>query len=124
MTHEGSRVIHQGDVFWIEPEALAPSVPGQAHPHVVIQADVLNQSRITTVVVCGLTSNLKRLAEPGNVLLDAGEADLPRPSVVIVSQVSTVEKARLGAYVGTLSTQRVEQILGGMSLQQRSFFPG
>ena len=116
------RVIHQGDVFWIEPEALTPSVPGQAHPHVVIQADVLNRSRIATVVVCGVTSNLQRLGEPGNVLLDAGEANLPRPSVVIVSQVCTVDKAQLGAQLGTLSPQRVDQILVGMSLQQRSFF--
>jgi len=116
------RVVHQGDVFWIEPDALTPSVPGQAHPHVVIQADVLNHSRITTVVVCGLTSNLQRLAEPGNVLLDAGEANLPRASVVIVSQVSTVEKARLGVYVGALSAQRVEHIVEGLALQQRSFF--
>jgi mRNA interferase MazF len=116
------RAIRQGDVFWIEPEALTPPVPGQAHPHVVIQADVLNRSRIATVVVCGLTSNLKLLGEPGNVLLDAGEASLPRPSVVIVSQVSTVDKARLGAYVGALSAQRVEQILAGLGLQQRSFF--
>jgi mRNA interferase MazF len=114
--------INQGDVFWVQPEALTPCVPGQPHPHVVIQADVLNRSRITTVVVCSLTSNLHRGSEPGNVLLDEGEANLPRRSVAVVSQVSTVEKANLGAYVGTLSGERIEQILAGMGFQQRSFF--
>jgi mRNA interferase MazF len=116
------REVRQGDVFWVRAEALRPSVPGAAHPHVVIQADVLNRARIASVVVCALTSNLKRAEEPGNVLLEAGEANLPRQSVAVVSQVSTVDKAELGEHLGRLSNERVEQILSGMSFQQKSFF--
>jgi mRNA interferase MazF len=48
---------------------------------VVIQNNVFNRSRINTVVVCALTSNLQRAAAPGNVLLEAGEADLPKQLV-------------------------------------------
>ena len=62
-------------------------VPGYSHPHVVVQEDVFNHSRIATVVVCALTSNLHRANEPGNVLLEAGEGNLPKQSVVVVSQV-------------------------------------
>ena len=112
----------QGDVYWTRAEALRPSVPGEPHPHVVIQDDALNGSRITTVVVCALTSNPKRADEPGNVLLEAGEANLPKRSVALVSQISTVEKADLGERVGTLSAERVEQLFAGMRFQQRSFF--
>ncbi len=97
-------------------------MPGASHPHVVIQPDVLNLARIPTVVVCAVTSNLNRAEEPGNVLLDPGEANLPRRSVAVVSQVSTVDKLELGEYVGSLSRERVEQILEGMSFQQKSFF--
>jgi mRNA interferase MazF len=89
---------------------------------VVVQEDVLNHSRIATVVVCALTSNLHRANEPGNVLLDAGEGGLPRQSVVVVSQVSSVEKTRLGERIGALSEARVEQILDGLRFQQASFF--
>ena len=116
------REVRQGDVFWVRAEALRPSVPGPAHPHVVIQADVLNRARIASVVVCALTSNLKRAEEPGNVLIEVGEGNLPRRSVAVVSQVSTVDKAELGEYIGRLSNERVEQILSGMSFQQKSFF--
>lgn len=116
--------IRQGDVYWIRPEVLSPPLPGHPHPHVVVQADVLNLSRILTVVVCALTSNPHRADEPGNVLLDPGEADLPKQSVVVVSQVSTVEKVQLGAYVGTLREERIAQILDGMRFQQRAFFGG
>jgi mRNA interferase MazF len=115
-------MIHQGDVFWIQPEALNPPIPGHPHPHVVIQDDVLNHSRIATVVVCALSSNMKRASEPGNVLLDVGEANLTRSSVAVVSQVSTVEKPQLGAHVGTLTRERVQQILDGMAFLQRSYF--
>jgi mRNA interferase MazF len=113
---------NRGDIFWVGPEAARGSVPGNAHPHVVIQDDVLNRSRVESVVVCAATTNLKRAGEPGNVLLEAGEGNLPKASVLVVSQVSAVEKAALGAYIGTLSAARVEQVLAGMRFQQASYF--
>lgn len=114
--------IRRGDIFWLAPDEPRGSVPSIEHPHVVIQDDVFNRSRIHTVIVCALTSNLKRASEPGNVLLDAGEGSLPRPSVAVVSQVCSVEKDRLGGYIGSLSQARVEQILAGLRFQQASFF--
>lgn len=114
----GQRAIHQGDVYWV-PLAVADGAElGHTHPHVVIQEDVINHSRIPTVVVCALTTNLKRAKAPGNVLLDAGEADLPKQSVVVVSQVSAVDKTQLGDYIGSLSQLRIKQILAGMRFLQ------
>lgn len=109
-------VINQGDVFWIDLGQPRGSGPGYSHPHVVIQNNVFNRSRINTVVVCALTSNLKRARSPGNVLLDAGEAELPKPSVVVVSQIFTVDKTQLGEHIGALSKGRVRQILDGIKL--------
>jgi mRNA interferase MazF len=37
---------------------------------------------------------------------------------VMVSQVSTVEKRQLGEYIGTLTEQRIHQILAGMRFLQ------
>jgi mRNA interferase MazF len=112
----------QGDVYWISAESLRPAVLGVPHPHVVIQSDLLNRSRIPTTVVVGLSSNLKLIGEAGNVLIEAGEANLPHRSVAIVSQVSTVEKSVLGRRVGELSQQRVEQILAGLSFLLMTYF--
>jgi mRNA interferase MazF len=53
------------------------------------------------------------------VLLEVGEANLPKQSVVIVSQVSTIDKAQLGEYIGSLTPQRVNQILAGMHFLHR-----
>lgn len=113
--------INQGDLFWLPPDESKGSVPGVPHPHVVVQDDVFNHSRISTVVVCALSSNLRR-AHAGNVLLEPGEGGLGKQSVVVVSQVSSVYKARLGERIGQLSSERVVQILAGLRFQQASFF--
>jgi mRNA interferase MazF len=109
-------VINQGDLYWVDLGEPSGSEPAYRHPHVVIQNNLFNRSRISTVVVCALTSNLRRARAPGNVLLEAGEADLPKPSVVNVSQIFTVDKRDLGGKIGTLSRRRVRQILDGVGL--------
>jgi mRNA interferase MazF len=109
-------VINQGDIFWIELDEPSGSEPGYLHPHVIIQNNLFNLSRINTVVVCVLTSNLRRANSPGNVLLEAGEADLPEQSVVNVSQILTINKSQLGEKIGTLSAERDRQILDGIRL--------
>ncbi len=119
---EGRLAIHQGDIYWVRLANPADTEASIPHPHVIIQDDLLNHSRIPTIVTCALTSNLERARLPGNVLLDMGEADLPKQSVVEVSKVSTIAKTQLGAYIGTLSDQRVSQILAGMQFLQRAFF--
>lgn len=116
------RTISQGDVFWAEIAKSADQGQGLRHPHVVVQDDLLNHSRIHTVVVCALSTQLKRLNEPGNVALDAGVANLPKPSVVVVSQLTTVAKSQLGEYIGTLDVVQVQQILDGIRFQQVGYF--
>jgi len=109
-------VINQGDVFWVDLGEPSGSEPGYRHPHVVIQNNLFNRSRINTVVICVITSNLKRAQAPGNVLLEKGEANLPKQSVANVSQIFTVDKRDLVEKIGTLSRQRVRQILDGIRL--------
>jgi mRNA interferase MazF len=109
-------VINQGDIFWIDLGDPSGSEPAYRHPHVVIQNNLFNRSRINTVVVCALTANLKRATAPGNVLLKPREASLPKQSVVNVSQIFTVDKTQLGEKVGTLSARRMREILNGIRL--------
>ena len=114
--------IRQGDIYWLQNTKSESLQAGLSHPHVVIQNDVINRSRVKTVVVCALTSNRNRANEPGNILLDSEEGNLPRQSVVVVSQVETVDKTELGEYIGSLSPRRITQIFKGMAFQQASFF--
>ena len=109
-------VINQGDIYWIELDEPEGSEPGYKHPHVIVQNNLFNRSQIRTVLVCPLTANLKRASAPGNVLLDKKESNLPKQSVVNVSQVFTVDKTQLDEYVGTLTAKRIIEILDGIKL--------
>lgn len=109
-------IVRQGDIYWIDLGQPIGSEPGYIRPYVIIQNDVLNSSQIRTVIVCALTTNLRRARAIGNVLLEVGEADLAEQSVVNVSQVFTVDKALLTDKIGKVSRERVRQILAGLAL--------
>ena len=108
--------ISQGDIYWIDMGTPTGSKMAYRHPYVVIQNNLFNKSKINTVVVCALTSNIQKARIPGNVLLDKDEGNLPRQSVVNASQITTVDKSELTEKIGTLSSKRVNEILKGINL--------
>jgi mRNA interferase MazF len=108
--------IRQGQVYWLDFGPATDSSLAERHPCVVVQNDVFNQSAIATCVVCLITSNLNRAKAPGNVLLKKGEANLPKPSVVNISQIVTVDKTELVECAGKLSNAAAEAVRGGLHL--------
>lgn len=119
------RPINQGDLYWVQRDDASEAGTEIPHPYVIVQDDLFNHSRIDTVVACALTSNIQRVSDtPGNLLLDPGEANLPRQSVVEISKISTIYKAQLGGYIGSLSEHRVSQTLAGIRFLQKSHFSG
>jgi mRNA interferase MazF len=109
-------VIEQGDIFWIDMEIPYGSEPGYRRPYLVIQNDIFNRSRIQTVVVCALTTNLHLAQARGNVLLKKGEANLSKSSVINISQILTVDKTQFREKIGTLSKARLDEVFDGVSL--------
>ncbi|MBA3943381.1 MAG: type II toxin-antitoxin system PemK/MazF family toxin [Herpetosiphonaceae bacterium] len=100
--------IRQGELYWCD---LGED---DMRPVVVLQNDVVNASRLQTVIVAALTTKLGRSRAPGNVLLDLSEGDLPKQSVVNVSQIFTVHRDQLQTHIGQLSLIRVQQLLDGL----------
>ena len=108
--------IRQGDVYWLDIGPSSGSAPAELRPCVVVQSDIFNRSRIATTVVCVITSNMSRSLDAGNVALKKGEAQLPRPSVVNVSQLATVDKVDLEHRVGRLSHSALKSVLAGLQV--------
>jgi mRNA interferase MazF len=108
--------IKQGDIYWVDLGIPEGSEPGYKHPHVIIQNNVFNASKINTVAVCALTTNLKRANAPGNILLKKGEGNLKKDSVVNISQIITADKSDLVEKIGSLSPSKVKQIIDGVKL--------
>ncbi len=109
-------VIAQGDVWWAELAEPRGSEPGFRRPVIVVQGDSFNRSRIATIVCVALTSNLKWAIAPGNVLLPAGNAGLPKDSVANVSQIVTLDRSVFADRVGRLPDTLLQLVLAGIEL--------
>ena len=109
-------MIRQGEIYWLHFGPAEGSAPAGRRPALVVQHDRFNRSAIATTVVAAVTSNLRLSAMPGNVRLRRGEAGLPRASVVNVSQIRTIDQARLGERVGALGAAQMRDVLKGLAL--------
>ncbi len=106
--------MRQGDTLWVDAQKPIGSAPGFTRPFVVVQNNLFNRGKINTVLVCALTTNLARADAPRNVRLYKDEANLPKPSVIVVSQMLTLDKSVLREKIGTLSKRRVDEIIEGI----------
>ncbi len=109
-------VIKRGSIYWVDFSPGKGSEPFGRRPGLVIQNDVINTTKINTVVVLAITSTLKYGNLPGNVVLRKGEANLPRKCVVNVSQIKSVDRSSLKEKIGSLSTRRMQEVNEGLTL--------
>ena len=94
--------MYRGEIWWANlPEPEGPG-PGYRRPVLIVQNDTFTQSRIKTIIVAIVTSNIQLARAPGNVLLPRERSGLPKESVVNVSQVLTIDKTFLVERVGSL----------------------
>ncbi len=109
-------VIRKGSVYWVDFSPAKGSEPMGRRPGLVLQNDILNDSKMNTVIVVAITSNLKFGELPGNVTLQQGEANLPKRSVVNMTQIKTVDKLSLKEMIGTLTKDKLAEVYHGMKL--------
>jgi mRNA interferase MazF len=107
-------VIEQAEVWWADLDEPSGSEAGFRRPVIVVQGNALNRSRIGTVVVVPLTSNLKWSDAPGNVLLPRHETGLPQDSVANVSLIVALDKQQLTEKVRKLPPRRLQLIFAGI----------
>ncbi|MFQ5600307.1 MAG: type II toxin-antitoxin system PemK/MazF family toxin [Candidatus Krumholzibacteriia bacterium] len=108
--------MEKGEIWWASLPVPEGSDPGYRRPVVIVQADAFNRSRIRTVVVAAVTSNLRLAAAPGNVLLTRRESRLSKKSVVNVSQLLTLDKSFLVERVARLRAEPLAAIDDGLRL--------
>ncbi len=109
-------VVTQGDVFWADSPEPTGSGPGFRRPVFIVQSDAFNRSRIATVVVIPLTSNLRLANAPGNVLLRAGATGLPKDSIANVSQSITLDRQLLTDRTGHIPEGLLRTVLSGIDV--------
>ena len=109
-------VIERGQVWWADLGEPAGSEPGFRRPVLIVQSDAFNRSRLRTVLAVVLTSNLRLVEAPGNVLIPAKAAGLPKDSVANVSQLITVDRDFLAQSAGRIRGQVLKDVDNGLRL--------
>jgi mRNA interferase MazF len=108
--------MHRGEIWWASLPPPTGSEPGYRRPVLVVSSDDFNDTKINTVVVAAITSNVRLGAAPGNVLLKMHDSALSRDSVVNVSQILTVNKSSLTEKVTTLTGAALARVEDGLRL--------
>lgn len=109
-------VIQRGEIWWASLPDPAASEPGYRRPVLVIQSNDFNRSRIATIIAVVITSNLKLIEAPGNVILPKKASGLSKDSVANVSQVITLDKSFLTERIGVIPNYILEQVEAGLRL--------
>jgi mRNA interferase MazF len=109
-------VIRKGSVYWINFSPGKGSEPMGRRPGLVLQNNVLNDSKLNTVIVLAITSTMKYGELPGNVALRKGEANLKKECVVNVTQIKSVDKRSVQEKIGTFSDKRMKEVYEGIKL--------
>ena len=106
----------RGEIWWAEFGIPYGSEIGFTRPVLIVQDDSFNESRIKTIVVLPLTTNLNLLNAPGNVLLKKTESKLNKDSVVIVAQLYAIDRGRFNKKVSKVTRKIMEQVETSMKL--------
>jgi mRNA interferase MazF len=109
-------VIRRGDLWWADLGKPRGSGPGLKRPVLVVQAEAFNRSQIRTIVVASLTTNLGLAAAPGNVACRPRGTGLRQPSVINVSQLSTLDRTFFVERIGSLPASVMSEVEDGMRL--------
>lgn len=107
-------MIRRGQIWWADLAAPRDSEPRYRHPVLVLQREEVNASRINTVVVCLLTTNLALARVPGNALLPRRWTGLRHDSVVNASQIATLNKSDLEEQAGTVLPDLMAEVDEGL----------
>lgn len=108
--------MRRGEIWWASLENPSGSGPGFRRPVLIIQSNPFNESRINTVIVAVITSNLRLADAPGNVRLSKSESTLSKTSVVNVSQILTLDRSYLKERVALLGSRPMRLVEDGLRL--------
>lgn len=108
--------MRRGELWWVDFGDPTGSGPAYRRPTAVVSSDRFNRSRLATVIVASVTSNLKLADAPGNVALTPAESGLPKASVINVTQLLSIDRDLLQAQIGVLGSARLRALDEGLRL--------
>lgn len=98
----------RGDIYYAELDPVVGSEQGGNRPVLIIQNNIGNQHS-PTVIIAPITSRRNTESQPTHCLLTP-RAGLKHSSIVLMEQIRTIDKSRLGNYINSIGTQTLLEI--------------
>ena len=108
-------LVKRGDLFWVDLNPIKGSEQAGRRPILVIQNDVGN-AFAPTVIIAPLTTKVFTKDYPINVRIPKGVAGLKETSIVLLSQIRTIDKSRLERRIGHLPVSYLRQVNRAISV--------
>jgi len=108
--------VKRGEIWWASLPDPVGSEPGYRRPVLIVQSDEFNRSSIRTVICAAVTTNLNLAGAPGNVHLSTRASGLPKPSVVNISQLISIDRTRLTERIKAIDMPSMLQVDEGLRL--------
>ena len=102
------RRFRRGEIWAVDLEPVVGSEQGKARPALIIQNDIGNLYS-SVLIVAAITSG-ENARYDVQVEVKAPEGGLLHNSIVLLNQIRTIDKQRVGRYWGRLSTQTMQRV--------------
>ncbi len=103
------RSIQRGDIYYADLTPVTGSEQGGIRPVLVIQNDIGNHHS-PTVIAAAITGYVKGKHQPTHVRLKGAACSLFRDSTVLLEQLRTLDKSRLGEYMGSVGKDKMKEV--------------
>ncbi len=104
-----TRPIQRGDIYYANLSPVTGSEQGGIRPVLIVQNDVGN-SHSPTVIAAAITGYVKGKRQPTHVRLKGASRGLFRNSTVLLEQLRTLDKSRLGEYMGSVGADKMREV--------------
>ncbi len=104
-----TRPIQRGDIYYADLSPATGSEQGGIRPVLIIQNDIGN-CHSPTVIAAAITGYVKGKCQPTHVRLKGAACGLFRNSTVLLEQLRTLDKSRLGEYMGSVGEDKMREV--------------
>ena len=107
--------VKRGDIYYADLSPVVGSEQGGLRPVLIIQNDVGNRYS-PTVIAAAITSRMGKTKLPTHIDIYADRVGLAKDSVVLLEQVRTIDKQRLGEKMGHLDVETMNAVDDAISI--------
>lgn len=102
-------IIKKGDIYYADLSPVIGSEQGGIRPVLVVQNDIGNRYS-PTIIIAAITSQINKAKLPTHVEIKGDDYGLPKDSVLLLEQIRTIDKKRLGEKIGHVKEEIIERV--------------